>query len=258
VRPAIGRVAAALGIGLLITGCSLVKSGGPYPAACAQFEFSARRCAAIVARGLDEAGIDRSDVTGIDLLPLPEHAQSLGGGTVAVLRFHLGAGRDVDQEVVCVGISGSFDPACGEEARIRVSMGVDRDVPCSGEPPDGCATVPATPPPAAVTAASGLRVAELNVPIDHAGHYEIELGNASLPNGYLSERSLRLVDDRPATFWITNAVLRVASMIDGRPPVGSIYRAPYVGPEPVAALLVFDVTEFESAGILQVRDIVVR
>ena len=43
-----------------------------------------------------------------------------------------------------------------------------------------------------------------------------------------------------------------------RPPIGSIYREPFDGVEPVKVFLVFDVTELTSAAVLQVRDIVVE
>ena len=43
-----------------------------------------------------------------------------------------------------------------------------------------------------------------------------------------------------------------------RPPVGSIYREPFDGSEPVTVYVVFDVTMFEEPSTLQLRDIVVR
>jgi hypothetical protein len=247
-------IALALGI---LTSCSIVRLGGPYPEACSQFDFSARRCSAIVARGLSEANLVRSDVTRIDLLPIPDQPAHFGQGTVAILRFHISTGGNVVQPIVCVGVSEAFDPACGEDARVVFSVGIDHDTPCSGPPPSGCLTLPPTPPPDAMLAARALRVAAIDVPIDHSGHYEIKLGTPTLPNGYLSERRLRLVDDRPATFWVTNSVLSVRSDVDGRPPVGNIYRAPFAGLEPVSVFLVFDVIEFESPGLLQIRDIFV-
>ncbi len=50
----------------------------------------------------------------------------------------------------------------------------------------------------------------------------------------------------------------VRSDIGGRPSVGSIYRDPFDGPEPVTIYLVFDVNHLEAPSVLQVRDVVVR
>ena len=50
----------------------------------------------------------------------------------------------------------------------------------------------------------------------------------------------------------------VRSDVEGRPFVGSIYRDPFDGPEPVTIYLVFEVNHLEGPSMLQVRDVVVR
>jgi hypothetical protein len=245
----------------LVGGCELVgvvgaPRGGPYPEACAQWSYSARRCEAIVDRARRSAQLAEADVRAVSLLPF-ERAVTLGGGQVALVRFELTTGATVDQDVWCVGIGRG--PACTEEPRIRVLGGLDRDVPCAGEAPDGCATLPPTPPAVAVSAATPLRLTSLDVPLDHEGRYEIQVGAATLPNGYLSERSFRLADDSPDSFWINDGVLlEVRPEIAGRPPVGSIYRDPFDGPEPVAVFLVFEVNDLDNPSVLQILDVVVR
>ncbi len=75
----------------------------------------------------------------------------------------------------------------------------------------------------------------------------------------MAERSARLADTRPTAFWIDDGVaIDVRSDIGGRPPIGSVYRDPYDGPEPVKVYLIFDVVELKPGAVLQVRDLVVR
>ncbi len=245
----------------LVAGCDLAgmvgaPRGGPYPDSCSQWQYSARRCEAIVDRALKWAEVDPDNVQSVFLLPF-EQDVNLGGFTLALVRFELADGSHVDQDVRCVGID--MTPVCNEVAEIQISTGVDRDVPCAGEPPAGCATLPPTPDAAAVAAAQPFLLRELDVPMDHLGGYEVRLGVATLPNGYLSERSFGLVDRRPDSFWIDGGVhLEVRPDIAGRPPIGSIYRDLFDGPEPVTIFLVFEVTDLDSPSVLQVRDIVVR
>jgi hypothetical protein len=248
---------------VLVSGCDLIgavgrPTGGPYPDACAQWDYSARRCEAIVDRALRRAEVDSDSVQSIFLLPFEQDVSlGVGGGTVALVRFELADGSHVDQDVRCVGVE--MSPVCNEDARISIAAGIDHDVPCAGEPPAGCATLRPPPDSAAMAAATPFSLASLDVPLDHEGPYEIRIGTATLPDGYLSERSLRLVDDQPDSFWIDGgALLDVRSDIAGRPFVGSVYRDRFDGPEPVTIFLVFEVTDLDSPSVLQVRDIVVR
>jgi hypothetical protein len=230
--------------------------GGAYPGACAQWGYSDRRCEAIVDDAIDAAGLERPEIASIELLPF-KRVQTLGGGQVALIRFRLFDGSALEQSVSCVGVS--FRPACNDAAEIQTNSGVDHDVPCAGEPPDGCATLPPTPDPDAVAAARPFRLDAIDVKLDHEGPYEVKLGQATLPNGYLSERSLTLADPQPEDYWIDDGVrLDVRPDVAGRPFVGSIYRDPFDGPEPVTIYLVFEVTQLDEPSVLQVRDVVVR
>jgi hypothetical protein len=101
---------------------------------------------------------------------------------------------------------GRHTPVCNEDVEIPISTGVDRDIPCAGEPPAGCATVPPSPDAAAVAAAEPFTLSSLDVPLDHLGPYEVHLGPATLPNGYLSEVSFTLAESRPDLFWIDDGV----------------------------------------------------
>ena len=104
-----------------------------------------------------------------------------------------------------------------------------------------------------------LRVASLDIPLDHLGPYEVEVGEAGLPDGVLSTRSATLADPSPETFWIAPFIeIDVRPVDPARPPIGSVYRDPFDGVEPVKVFLVFDVTELKSASVLQVRNLLVE
>jgi hypothetical protein len=231
-------------------------TGGPFPEACAQWSFSAQRCRAIVDRAVANSNAADADIRSISLLPFKRDPR-LGGRQVALVRLELADGTAVDQGVSCVGIDMGL--VCDEDAKISVYSGVDRDVPCAGEPPAGCATLPPTPDAEAIADSNPFREASLDVPLDHKGPYEIRLGTATLPNGYLSERAFKIADRRPDTFWIDDGIrLDVRPDLAGRPAIGSVYRDPFVGAEPATIFLVFEVTQLDSPSVLQVRDIVLR
>ena len=262
------RLAAALIAALAVVAGALLPldrtGSGADPTGCAALKFPERRCQAVVARARDQAAFGPNLVTGLQVLaPVRDDQGRLGlSSVVARVRFDLGNGANVVREVWCGDVR-SDDLACRDDPQIMLSGGVDHDVPCGavpgGEPGSHCATLPPTPPPAAVAAAQPLRVGVLDIPLDHLGRYEIEVGQAGLPNGYLTRREYKLADSRPTNFWITGGILLdVRPTIAGRPPVGSIYREGFKGTEPVAVFLVFEVTETSPGAVLQVRDLVVE
>ena len=243
----------------IVAGCqSLLGNGGPgegtYPEACAAWDFPDRQCRSIVFAAQQEAGVDAAQITRIRLLPF-EPDVSLGGGRLALVAFDLHDGTRVEREVRCVGVSPG--PPCNI-TEINVAGGLDRDVPCTGEPPDGCATLPPSPAPEVIAAGVPLEVAAIDIPIDRLGTYRVEVGKAILPDGHLSERSADLVDTLPDTYWLGHIALTVESDAPGREPAGSVYREPFDGPEPVTVYLDFEVTELFEPSVVQVRDIVVR
>jgi len=257
VRASVLAFTVAVVVACDLAGALVEPRGGPYPDACDQWGYSVRRCEAIVERAMREAGVDEDDVGSIALLPF-EPETNLGGQQVALVRLELLDGRLADQPVHCVGIARG--PACNEDAEIgRHGIGIDRDIPCAGEPPAGCATLPPLPDADAVAAATPFELAALDIPIDHEGRYELKVGSATLPDGYLTERSFDLVESRPENFWIDDGVgLEVRPDVAGRPPIGSVYRDPFDGPEPVTIYVVFEVTDIDRPSLLEVRDIRVR
>jgi hypothetical protein len=253
------RVAPLLVGALLAAGCSLLgPRGGSFPEACDDLGFPERQCRAIVARAAQQAGLRAGDVVSARFVAKEEDVR-LGGSRIAVVALTVAGGQERVEEVRCVGISDSDDRVCVDDPQIGIGGGVDRDVPCSGEPPAGCATLPPTPRPASVAASNPLEVDVLDIPLDHPGRYEVLVGDVGLPDGYLSERRGALADTRPTKFWIDDGIrLEVRPTEPGRPPVGSIYRDPYDGVEQVRVFLVFEVVETSPGAVLQVRDILVR
>lgn len=252
---------------LIIAGCQLLAmgpTGGAYPGACAGMKLTDRRCAAVVERARGDAAVDPTAITSIEIAPPQgDDTVRLGGIMVARVQFRLADGHTISQDVWCTGVGSNDDRACRDDPQIGLSGGVDHDVPCAGEAPagdpNGCATLPPTPPPAAVAAARPLRVDVLEIPLDHLGQYEIEVGQAGLPNGHLSRREFDIADRSPKNFWIQGGVLLdVRPTLDGRPQIGSIYRDPFDGIEPVEAFLVFEVTETSPGAVLQIRNLVVE
>ena len=75
----------------------------------------------------------------------------------------------------------------------------------------------------------------------------------------MSTISAALDDPSPEDFWITEGIgIDVRPVDPARPAVGSVYRDPFDGVEPVRVFLVFNVTELKSPSVIQVRDLVVE
>ncbi len=247
---------------LLVAGCELVGlagRGGPYPEACASMGFSESRCRAIVERARAGLELDAASVVRMELLP-PVDEKTLGLPSPAQVRFTLVDGRSLTGPAHCGGVGRPSDRACSVEPSLMIGgLGVDHDVPCADEPPAGCATEPPAPRDASVAKAQPLEVASLDVPLDRVGVYEVKVGEAGLPDGYLTDRSFVLADDRPDDFWIDDAIrLEVRPTEPERPPVGSRFRDPFDGVEEVEVFLVFEVVEASPGAVLGIRDLVVR
>ncbi|MBA2718016.1 MAG: hypothetical protein H0U52_02060 [Chloroflexi bacterium] len=260
--PRITRTVAPSSQSVAPTPTAVAPAAAPFRiVGCEDLEFSAVRCAAVVARARESAlpPLRAEDITAATVAR-PEVDYTIRASfPIAAVSFALVGGGSAEVEVRC-GLPGNSDRACNPNAAIFVRGGIDQDVPCAGEAPEhACATLPPSPRPASIKAAEPLRVSVFDLPLDHLGRYEILIGIARLPDGVMVERSARLADTRPTTLWIDDGVaIDVRSDISGRPPIGSVYRDPYDGPEPVKVYLVFDVVELKPGAVLQVRDLVVR
>ncbi len=230
--------------------------------ACPRLDISQRRCDAVVARALEVAGVKPADVASVELGRPDGVKPGLGGYLAALVRVQRTDGVTVDQEVWCIGISSEYHAWCVDDPPLLLWAGVNHDVPCSGDDPlgepKGCAT-PIVLDPEAIAQARALRIDAIDIPLT-AGHHEIDLGRATLPNGYLDTASFTLADLAPDGVVIRDGIrLTVASTDPSRPPFGNAYeRGTFPGVEEVVASLVFDVVEAPPGAVLQVRDVIVR
>lgn len=243
----------------------------PYPAGCADYGMSPRRCDAIVAEAKREAWIDDAQVATIELTseptcqaPNPGDLCLYSTAFAANVRFHLVGGTTTDQQIRC-SVGGEYTLLCTETPTIRIggpTMGGYRDVPCADENAGGCATPLPTFEPAAAAAASPLSVPTMDIPIDHLGHYQIEVGRAVLPNGVVTEGQFALANPKTTSIEIdpdSGVVLTLTSLASGGRPFDNYYmHGWHTGTEEVVAALDFDVTRFDPGAVLQVRDLVIR
>lgn len=171
-------------------------------------------------------------------------------------------GSPIGQPLYCgVGVQNS--PGCRADPHIRVTTPHDGfwDVPCSGQgsggEPSGCATRPAIDPALAAQARS-LRIRSVDVPVGAAGAHEVVLGEASLPNGVLSEATMTLANDLPTDFSLSENGIRlvIRSTDPSRPPFINIYtRGRFPGLETVQAVLEYTVVTSAAGAVLQVRNV---
>jgi hypothetical protein len=253
--------AAALAVAIAaVAGCALLpRAGGAYPEACEGLGLAPMRCRVIVETVEERNEVAAESVVGVTLRPPTRQGVSLGGGPIVDVELHLADGSTIRDTFACVGVGSPSSRACVDEPRIETWDGIDHDVPCGEEPPAGCATEPSTPRPPSVAAARPLRIESLDIPLPRIGAYEVGLGEASLPDGYLTERSFALADDRPTDWWADDGIGLVVEPVDpGRPPIGSRFREPFDGVEPVRVVLRFTIVETAPGAVLRIRNVVVR
>ncbi|MDQ6794629.1 MAG: hypothetical protein M3067_07420 [Chloroflexota bacterium] len=274
-----GRVIGLLVAAVLLTGCGLIPRGGvastpevplPYPAGCAAFELSPRRCQAILNWVVAQTGSSGRALTAVELLgdlgcgnSDPNVLCKNGGGRLVVrMRLHFADGGSAEQSVGC-GIDSQYSILCTETPEIRVGSIADgyRDVPCGNENGVGCGSPLPSGDPAALAAARPLRMPALDIPIDHIGHYQFDVGQATLPNGVLGAAEFRLANHKTQAVLVTEdgVSLRIRSADPAGKPFENYYlRGWHPGPEDVIVSLQFDVMAFDPGALLQVRDLVVQ
>ena len=115
--------------------------------------------------------------------------------------------------------------------------------------------------PDALADAMPLRITRLDIPIDHAGHYEVSLGEARLPNGILTAADFALVESWPTGVSILDGWvgLEIRSLDEGGKPIRNAYEHGWhAGSERVEAVLVFNVFHFDRGATLGIKNVVVR
>ena len=242
--------------------------GLPYPEGCAAFAIAPRRCALIVESAARQAAIHLEEATEIRLLgPLPCDPGSWGcdGRLRLELRVRLVAPdrAPVHIEFTCGGgVGWMWNPLCVDEPPILISVPDPSgrgDIPCPGEPPDGCATPVPPPDPALVGLGVPLRVGSLKIPLDHEGDYNVALGTATLPNGVLAEASVELDEDLQADFLLEDSRVYLDLLdADGERMDFGYSHDWWEGNVQVTALLRFTVISIEPGAALYVRSVTVR
>jgi hypothetical protein len=135
-----------------------------------------------------------------------------------------------------------------------------RDVPCPGEPPDGCATPVPSQAPDAIADAQPLQIEERVIPVPSVGRHEVRLGTATLPNGILTTAQAELADAWPDGVRLSSEGIRleVRSLVADRPGFWNIYdHGWYPGTEAVEVFLVFEARHIEPGATLEIRNVVV-
>lgn len=272
--PRSAGIAVALALAFVLAGCDALAGvfegrGEPQrPQPCGQ-AYNGVRCLAMTDSAAFQLRTTREDVVSLEIIPEPTPETVNGqkilitrsGGPPIDVRVTLADGSTRQVSMHCGGIPSS--PACFDEPHLQtgsVTQGGYHDVPCAGEPPDGCASPVPSAAPDALAAATELQIDRLDIPIDHTGPHEVRLGEARLPNGLLTTADFALVDDWPPGVTIIEGGvnLEIRSIEDGKP-LWNIYEHGWrEGTERVEAILMFDIFRFDPGATLSIRDIVVR
>jgi hypothetical protein len=238
----------------------------PFPEGCDDYGLSVRRCGYIVDEAMREAGVEGRPAV-IELLGDPEcDGKPAPCSVIRTMSFVVRVRvtphdrASSDHSVFC-GVSSGGSLACLDEPVIGVSAPIGTgygDVPCTGEGPSGCATPVPSAAPDAIAEAVELHVPSLTIPIDHSGAYVVDVGEALLPNGILSEASLVLADDRRTDVLIPDGIALVIEGEDGEPLLNEHDHGWREGTERVRVTLRFEVEMFDPGTSITLTDIVVR
>lgn len=250
---------------VIASGCSMFEAiqeeAAARPRPCVEV-YSRSRCLAMVDQAAAEISKTRADVTIATIIPdPPPEGATLGGAHPIRLRITLVDGSTHDARM-CGGLA--MGAACTDDSRLdarSLTAGGYRDVPCSGEAPDGCPTPFPSSEPDVLDAATPLTVAERTIAIEHDGRHEVSLGTASLPNGILTDASFAFEAGWPDDVALAGAFgwIEVRSLEADRKPFDNYYLHGWrEGIERVEAFVVFDVLWFAPGADLSIRDVVVR
>lgn len=235
-----------------------------YPDECPAYGLSPKRCAYIVEWALREAGVAADEAT-VDLLgdpDCPDNPADCVRTTAFIVRVRVtpGNGPASDHSVFC-GVGGERSFLCRETPQIALTTTIDGyyGLPCGEDgAPESCATPVPSIDPSAAEMAVPLRVPRLTIPIDHTGRYVVDVGDAVLPNGILSESTATLSDDMRTDVHIPERIWLEVIGDDGRP-LRNIYEHGWrTGTERVHVRLVFTVDAFEPGASLEITNVVVR
>ena len=101
-------------------------------------------------------------------------------------------------------------------------------------------------------------MSSLAIPINHTGTYAIDLGDAVLPNGILTETTATLADDRRSDVLIPQGIQLQVLGPDAKPLENAYAQGWRSGTETVHVRLVFTVGSFDPGATLELTNIGVR
>jgi hypothetical protein len=289
-RPILGAFAALVVVAAVSAGCISGSELGPgagrpiatqlirpYPGGCADFGFSPERCAAVVAIARHRFSIEDAAAT-VELLsdpplvcPTDANGRTVvcvqsGGGTAMIVRITAPGGVAREAPFNC-GVGSQFSIACSDHPVVNTRTPIEgyHDIPCGGEDATGNPTDCATPLPAidraATDAARPLKVAGLDIPIDHDGPYEVRIGTAGIANGVLTTASFTIQDPALDQLLLDEdgVSMRIRSTDPTHPPFDNYYQHGwYPGVEDADVFLDFVVVSHGRDAVLQVRNLIVQ
>ena len=257
----------------------------PYPAGCAVFDLSPRRCTLIVEELARQNDISVPDATSIDLLgdpgcrddSGPVHACVRTTSFIVRVRYHLASGATPEESQFC-SVGGQYSILCTETPEIELILPVQNgyhDAPCDGPPArtaspaeqaanqtmePTCPTPFPSPDPSTAAAEQPLLVPSIDIPIDHVGEYHVDLGRGALADGILEVTSMEAADPHPSSFFLRGGVwLELASLKPGGLPFDNYFlHGRLEGTEPFSAQVRFEVMAFDPGAVLRLRNVVVR
>ena len=203
-----------------------------------------------------QLGTTREQVASLDVIPqpTPDLRISSGGPPVHVsVTLRDGSVHRVDLNCELGGVQCADDPQLEASSVMHGGYYDGTEAELLGGRPSIA--------PDALADAMPLRIARLDIPIDHAGHYEVSIGEARLPNGILTAADFALVESWPTGVSIVDGgvALDIRSLDQGGKPIRNIYEHGWhPGTERVEAVLVFDAFYFDPGATLGIRDLIVQ
>ena len=249
---------------LPIAGCHLIRAATPAIAQPCVAVYSAERCDAMLTVAAEQLGIADAEVTALEIAPDPTPRSDgilevRGGARGIVVLVHVG--NRVREVPMCMGLPSG--PACGATPILAIGTPIGagyEDVPCAGEPPDGCATPVPSREPSAAEAARPLRIDHRVIAIAGVGPHEVSLGTATIPNGVLTVAQAELVDPWPDGVRLSSQGIRleVRSLVAGRPAFNNIHEHGWwPGTEAVEVFLVFEVRRVQQGATIEIQGVLV-
>ena len=219
--------------------------------------YNAVRCQTMTDYVAIELGATREQIASLDVIPQPTPDLNIySGGPPVDVSVTLRDGSVHVLNLNCGGISGV---QCADDPHL-VASSVMHGGYYDGTEAQLLGARPSIAPDA-LADAMPLRIDRLDIPVDHAGQYEVSIGLARLPNGILTAADFALVQPWPTGISILdgNVLLDIRSLDDGGKPIRNIYEHGWHrGSERVEAVLVFNVAHVDPGATLGIKDVVVQ